>query len=326
MYQLRELQQKDIAEINKWRNDFLQDSFLEEQVPIINNLLVGRKKIDYSIMISENAIRCVIVYENKDEILGLVSLESINYINLSAKIDIMIGDKKNKGQEIGTYAINAMLYHAFCNMNLRRVEFSVYEDNLQARFLAEKCGFRFEGRKRKLRSINGVFIDLLVYGILKEEFGIKNSKEAKYKLPCWCISTITMPDEIDSVIKVCDKAFVSPIAERENYRELLMKIHRKGHVLIAHTKEVLGYCAIYTNDCEKSTAYITLICVKPEAQHFHIGRGLLNKSLMFAKCYGMSSCVLEVKKTNSSAIKFYKSNGFYMISENERSFFMKKIL
>lgn len=42
--------------------------------------------------------------------------------------------------------------------------------------------------------------------------------------------------------------------------------------------------------------------------------------------YGMESCVLEVRKTNAFAIRFYRAHVFWRISETETSFYMKKVL
>ena len=42
-----------------------------------------------------NQARCAIVEDNKDDILGLVSLVSVNQMNQSAELYIMIGDKEN---------------------------------------------------------------------------------------------------------------------------------------------------------------------------------------------------------------------------------------
>jgi tRNA threonylcarbamoyladenosine biosynthesis protein TsaB len=105
-----------------------------------------------------------------------------------------------------------------------------------------------------------------------------------------------------------------------------MKIHKKGKFFFAQANDIMGYCAIYMNDCVNSTAFITLIAVAPEYQKMKVGYNLLNVSLNEAKSYGMTSCVLEVKKTNQKAIGFYKSNGFVFLSEKKESFFMVKKL
>ena len=124
-----------------------------------------------SYMASRNsAVRCAIVDSEEDEILGLVSLVSIDHLNQSGEFHIMIGDTKNQGRGMGTFAVKEMLSHAFRNLNLHRVELTVLETNQRARHLYEKTGFVLEGMKRKAKYKNGEFINMCIYSILKEEF------------------------------------------------------------------------------------------------------------------------------------------------------------
>lgn len=168
MLKLRELDESDLERINKWRNDPELIISLGAPFRYINNEI--DKEWYESYMNNRNTnVRCSIVDET-DMILGLVSLVSIDYISRSAVFNIMIGDKKNQGKGIGTFAVKEILNHAFNNLNLQRVELGVLEDNKMAIHLYEKCGFKFEGRKRRARYKNGKFVDLLMYAILKEEF------------------------------------------------------------------------------------------------------------------------------------------------------------
>lgn len=117
-----------------------------------------------------NQVRCVIVEDNKDDILGLVSLVSVNQMSQSAELHIMIGDKENQGKGIGSFAVKEMLNHAFFNMNLNRVELTVIENNKRAIHLYEKNGFVYEGRKRKLRYKGGKYMSMLIYDVLRNDF------------------------------------------------------------------------------------------------------------------------------------------------------------
>ena len=54
-------------------------------------------------------------------------------------------------------------------MNLHRVELKVLASNERAQHVYEKCGFSKEGIIRKAVYKNGEFVDLLLYGILKDE-------------------------------------------------------------------------------------------------------------------------------------------------------------
>lgn len=168
MFKLRELNENDLDTINTWRNDKNLIDNLGAPFRFIGPEVDKRWYENY--MNNRNTVvRCAIVNES-DRILGLVSLTSIDQLNQSAEFHIMIGGSENQGRGMGTFAVNEMLKHAFYNLNLQRVELTVLENNERAKHLYEKCGFRFEGVKRKSNYKNGVFVNMLMYSILREEF------------------------------------------------------------------------------------------------------------------------------------------------------------
>lgn len=164
---LREISKKDLEIINKWRND----------KNIISKLGAPFRYIDLSIdeiwyetylNNRNNTIRCAITDE-KDLILGLVSLTNIDYLNKSAILHIMVGpNNQNKG--VGTFGIKEILNHAFLNYNLQRVELEVLEDNEIAKKVYEKVGFQKEGIKRNVCYKNGKYKNMIIMSILKDEF------------------------------------------------------------------------------------------------------------------------------------------------------------
>lgn len=325
MYQLRELERKDFAAISRWNKDMELIALLGAPYRYIN-YDVDVKWFENYVDNCNSAIRCVIVEDVCDEILGLVSLTRIDFFNQCAEFHIMIGEKSNQGKGIGTFAVKKMIDHAFYNMNLQRVEVSVMESNDRARHLYEKCGFIYEGRKRKANYKNGEYSDMLLYAILRDEY----SGERISDLQDWCIDMATNKFEIDCVIRKCDKAFEiavgSPVSKLDIYPDLLDKIYLKGNFLIAYAHDIYGYCAIYANDSDHHEAYISLLAISPEFQEMHIGTRLLNESLKLAEMYGMTACVLEVNKKNRNAIQFYSLNGFALYMERENSYLMRREL
>ena len=81
----------------------------------------------------------------------------------------MIGDTENRGKGIGTFAVNEMIKHAFYNLNLRRIELGVLENNLPAIRLSEKTGFVREGVKRESNYKNGKYVSMIIMAILRED-------------------------------------------------------------------------------------------------------------------------------------------------------------
>lgn len=170
MYKLRELERDDLKRINKWRNDADLIACLGAPYRYINED-VDREWYDSYLHARGNSVRCAIVdTENEDEVLGLISLLSINHINRSAELHIMIGGSENRGKGIGTFAVRAMVDHAFNNLNLHRIELGVLESNKPAIALYEKTGFIHEGMKRKSNYKNGEYVNMVMMGLLKEEW------------------------------------------------------------------------------------------------------------------------------------------------------------
>lgn len=169
MLKLREVERKDLLQINSWRNNPDLIDLLGAPYRFIN-IDVDTKWYENYMANRNSTIRCAIVEEGKDNILGLVSLVSIDFMNQSAEFHIMIGDVQNQNKGIGTFAVQAILKHAFQNLNLHRVELTVLETNHRAQHLYEKCGFKREGIKRKAKYKNGKFVDMYLYSILREEF------------------------------------------------------------------------------------------------------------------------------------------------------------
>lgn len=167
MFTLRELEKNDIYIINQWRNDAEVIGSLGAPFRYIN-LDVDMKWFDAYMNNRNSQIRCVVL--SGGEVIGLISLLSIDYLNQSAELHIMIGNKERQNQGAGTFAIKTMIDHAFKNMNLQRIELTVLESNQRARHVYEKLGFVREGIKRKAKFKNGQFVNTCVYALLKEEY------------------------------------------------------------------------------------------------------------------------------------------------------------
>lgn len=105
-----------------------------------------------------------------DTMIGSCQLHSIDQTHRSAELQIRIGEKNFQGQGIGAEACRLLLEHAFVSLNLNRVYLHVFETNKQAIALYKKCGFVVEGTLRRAAYIDGHWLDVLVMGILQEEF------------------------------------------------------------------------------------------------------------------------------------------------------------
>lgn len=103
-------------------------------------------------------------------LIGSCQLHSINYVHRSAELQIRIGDASAQGMGYGTQATGLLLDFAFRDLNLHRVYLHVFANNERAIRMYEKIGFVREGIMRKMAHIDGVYIDAVLMGILREEY------------------------------------------------------------------------------------------------------------------------------------------------------------
>jgi RimJ/RimL family protein N-acetyltransferase len=109
-----------------------------------------------------------------DVLIGSISLKAPEWKNRCAVFGIAIGDPNYWGKGYGTDATQVILRYAFLELNLQRVELWVYSYNPRAVRTYEKVGFKHEGTRRKAVFRDGEYIDVLLMGILLEEWQALN--------------------------------------------------------------------------------------------------------------------------------------------------------
>jgi len=108
---------------------------------------------------------------NKDDIhIGNIALDNINYINRTAELTIVIGDKSCWRKGYGKEAARLICDHGFLVLNLNRIACGTFDSNLAMRKLAEYLGMMEEGRRRQAVYKLGRYMDVIEYGVLKNEY------------------------------------------------------------------------------------------------------------------------------------------------------------
>jgi RimJ/RimL family protein N-acetyltransferase len=107
-----------------------------------------------------------------DQLIGFVVLFNLKWRNQTSEMAIGIGAKAFWGKGYGQDALNLILNYAFSELCLHRVSLTVLGYNTRAIKAYERVGFRHEGTHRQAIQRNGQRYDLLLYGILREEWGM----------------------------------------------------------------------------------------------------------------------------------------------------------
>ncbi len=82
--------------------------------------------------------------ENNTHI-GNIRISSINYINSTCMLGIIIGEESGRGKGYGTQACKLACDYAFDVLNISKIWLFVFEDNLAAKKMYENLGFIEEG-------------------------------------------------------------------------------------------------------------------------------------------------------------------------------------
>ncbi|HET6456282.1 MAG TPA: GNAT family protein [Armatimonadota bacterium] len=104
------------------------------------------------------------------ELIGETSLRYVDHRGGNADFTIAIGNKAYWSHGYGSDATKALMKFAFEQYNLHRITLYVHAFNERAIRAYERCGFRHEGRLRESHYLDGEYKDVLVMGLLKEEF------------------------------------------------------------------------------------------------------------------------------------------------------------
>lgn len=102
--------------------------------------------------------------------IGGCGLNSVDWKNRVGVVGIFIGDKSYWGKGYGTDALKVLIAFIFNEMNLNRIELTVYDFNERAIKSYKKCGFVEEGRLRQSLYKAGAYHDQIVMSILKDEY------------------------------------------------------------------------------------------------------------------------------------------------------------
>ena len=110
------------------------------------------------------------ICHDKDGHIGNISLQGISFVNRNAEFAILIGNRNHWGKAVGLSAGTALLRHGFFKLNLERIYCGTAATNVGMQKLATQLGMVQEGARRRHLFLDGEWVDMLEYGVLREEF------------------------------------------------------------------------------------------------------------------------------------------------------------
>jgi RimJ/RimL family protein N-acetyltransferase len=134
---------------------------------------------------SRNLFYFTIRSQEDDRLLGFVRLFWIEWTNGTGGIQIAIGNPGERNQAYAREALQLVLRYAFRELNLYRLSAFASEDDPAGIALLKSAGFIEEVRRRQAIRRNGQICDLLLMGLLSEEWSgeIRTSQVASREHP-----------------------------------------------------------------------------------------------------------------------------------------------
>ncbi|GGF91459.1 GNAT family N-acetyltransferase [Paenibacillus abyssi] len=130
--------------------------------------------IQYAQKTKESLILAIVTLEDHVHI-GNISLQDIHFINRTADFAIVLGEKKYWNKGYASEAAKLIIAHGFQELNLNRISCGTYHTNVGMQRLAESLGFIKEGVRRQAAYKQNQYIDVIEYGILRNEWLIRNA-------------------------------------------------------------------------------------------------------------------------------------------------------
>jgi RimJ/RimL family protein N-acetyltransferase len=165
--QLGPVEESDLSTLFRWINDrnLVLSSARYRPVHFSDHLAWWR-----AVSADQSTVLFAIRLREDARLVGTCQLHWIDVASGSAELQIRIGEPDARGRGLGVEAVDLLLVHAFADLGLHRVALHVLASNAPALALYERSGFVHEGRLRDAAYRDGRREDVLLMGILREEW------------------------------------------------------------------------------------------------------------------------------------------------------------
>jgi RimJ/RimL family protein N-acetyltransferase len=171
--------EKDPEVIARWTHD-PQYLRLAETAPALPNSSAQVKKklesLEKQMEENKNLYYFHIRDRADDRLVGFATIRWIEWTHGTGWLHLGIGDSRDWRKGIGTQVVDLLLDYAFNELNLYRLSAIIPEYNAGALRLFEKAGFLLEVRRRQALNRDGRRWDLLMHGLLREDWEARNAR------------------------------------------------------------------------------------------------------------------------------------------------------
>ncbi len=181
---VRPLEPEDAMVTYKWRNDEGYLSGVDSMKRFVSSE-TEKRWMEQAVRDHEELreIRFGIVLRETGDLIGIVHLSDIDWINGHATSGSLIGEARHRGKGYVTEARHLLLRYAFLELGLQCISTRILETNTASIRSIERFGYLKEGVMRRRIYKEGAYRDLIIYSMLREEFLEKHLPETEKEQP-----------------------------------------------------------------------------------------------------------------------------------------------
>ncbi|MCL5265013.1 MAG: GNAT family N-acetyltransferase [Chloroflexi bacterium] len=163
---LRPIERSDLHNMVVWRNKSrVLRAFFSQR-----SLTMSEQERWYEEYCRREEDTLFIVETKEGKPIGTVGLSNIDPVNRSAEFGrLMIGEDDELGKSYASDATRTLVRFGFVELSLNRIWLEVFAWNQQAIILYGRCGFWQEGVKRQAILAGGVFHDVVLMSVLRDD-------------------------------------------------------------------------------------------------------------------------------------------------------------
>ncbi|CUJ97149.1 Spermidine N(1)-acetyltransferase [Ruegeria denitrificans] len=170
VFTLRPLEKADLEVITPWFQDIEDLSRFDRTSRIPLNLIqteeIWRENFSPS---GKNGSCWFVVESDSGQAMGIVGLEAISLVNRDAVIAMFV-EKSARRLGLAIRATALLADFAFRQLGLNRLTSYYRQDNHISRDLVERLGCQVEGTMRQAWFADGTFRDMIVVGLLSQDW------------------------------------------------------------------------------------------------------------------------------------------------------------
>ncbi len=169
LVRLTALQEADLAVLARWSEDSAYMRLLDAQ-PAMPQPASRIKEDIEEMQKSSHAYVFGVRPLESDDLVGIAEVSDILWPHGAAWLGLGMGNAAWRGRGAGTEAGRLALDFAFQELNLHRINATVFSYNTASLRMCEKLGFSREGVFREFLQRDGQWHDMILLGILRREW------------------------------------------------------------------------------------------------------------------------------------------------------------